>query len=37
MKPVIAIGPHVYERQLKDKLVGTDTLSGLYSTKLLTA
>ena len=37
MKPVIAISPHVYERQFKDRLVGIDTFSELYSTKLLAA
>ena len=37
MKPVIATSPDVYERQFKDGLVGTDTFSELYSTKLLTA
>ena len=37
MKPVIAISPHVSERQFKDRMVGIDTFSELYSTKLLTA
>ena len=37
MKPGIAISPHVYEKQFKDRLVGIDTFSELYSTKLLGA